>query len=78
MTTKVYDCAVKTGEYEKDGQTKGRYQNVGSIFKGEDGTYYMLLDRTFNPAGLPNPKGSSAAMIGLYPPKPKGEEMGAQ
>ncbi len=78
MTTKVYDAAVKTGEYTNDqGEVKGRYQNVGSIFKGDDGGYYMLLDRTFNPAGLPNPKGSTAAMIGLYAPKPKGEEMGA-
>ena len=45
MATKVYDIAVKTGEYQKDGQTKGRYKNIGVVMKGDDGSF-IILDRT--------------------------------
>lgn len=51
-TKRVYDIAVKVGEYEKDGETKGRYENVGVVLDSGDGMY-ALLKRTFNPAGVP-------------------------
>jgi len=50
-TTRVYDVAVKVGSYEKDGETKGRYENVGVVLEGENGMF-MLMKRTFNPAGV--------------------------
>ena len=47
MAKKLYDLAVKIGEYEKDGGTKGRYKNIGAVFEGNDGKgAYMLLDST--------------------------------
>jgi hypothetical protein len=50
---KIKDIAVKTGEYQdRDGQTKGRYLNVGALMKNEDGSVFILLQRTFNPAGI--------------------------
>lgn len=49
---KIKDIAVKTGEYERDGQTKGRYQNVGALMKNDDGSVFILLSRWFNPAGI--------------------------
>lgn len=50
---KVKDIAVKTGEYQdREGQTKGRYQNVGALMKNEDGSVFILLQRWFNPAGI--------------------------
>jgi hypothetical protein len=27
--TKTHDLAVKVGEYQKGGETKGRYENIG-------------------------------------------------
>lgn len=51
MAKIVYDLAVKTGEYEKDGQTKGRYKNVGALWKNDNG-HFITLDKTFNPAGV--------------------------
>lgn len=54
---KKYDLAVKTGTYQKDGQEKGRYQNVGAVMEGEKGMF-ILLDKTFNPAGIQDGKGS--------------------
>ena len=29
MATKKYDVVVKVGSYEKDGETKGKYLNIG-------------------------------------------------
>ena len=33
---------VKTGEYQKDGQTKGRYTEVGVIMSNDKGEYALL------------------------------------
>lgn len=52
---KIKDVAVKVGEYEdrQSGQKKNRYENVGSVFKSDDGSTFMLMKRTFSPAGVP-------------------------
>lgn len=42
---------VKTGEYQKDGQTKGRYTEVGVIMSNDNGEY-ALLDPAVNLAGV--------------------------
>lgn len=42
---------AKTGEYQKDGQTKGRYTDLGVILSNNNGDY-MLLDPTINLAGV--------------------------
>jgi len=63
---KVKDLAVKTGTYQKDGQTKNRYMNVGIVMRGDDGNEFILLERTFNPAGVPNPDGKSTVLISMF------------
>lgn len=68
MAQKIYDAAVKVGEYQKDGETKGRYLNVGAVLKGENGPY-LLLDRTFNPAGVANPEARGNVIVSLFQPK---------
>jgi hypothetical protein len=46
--------SVKCGEYQnQNGDTKGRWRNVGTLMQGDDGGYFILLDKTFNPAGVP-------------------------
>ena len=62
---KMYDLAVKTGEYQKDGKTKNRYQNIGSIMEN-DNDQFMILDRTFNPAGVPNPDNKSSVIVSMF------------
>ena len=42
---------AKVGEYEKDGQTKCRYVNLGVILSNDKGEY-ALLDPTVNLAGV--------------------------
>ena len=41
----IKKAVVKTGEYTaNDGTTKGRYTNVGKLFKREDGSVCLKLD----------------------------------
>lgn len=63
---KKYNLAVKTGEYQKDGQTKGRYQNVGAIMESEKGQF-ILLEKTFNPAGIQD--GKNSVLIHMFEEK---------
>lgn len=64
---KIRDIAVKTGEYtDRSGQTKGRWQNVGSLMKGDDGNEFIILNRWFNPAGIPNPDGRDSVLLSCF------------
>lgn len=64
---KRYDVLVKTGEYESNGQKKARYENVGVMLE-KDGKPYILLKRTFNPAGVGD--GSrDTVLLSLFEPK---------
>lgn len=50
-TTKIGDLAIKVGEYEKDGQKKGEYENVGALMQGDDGNEFVLLNNSaLNPS----------------------------
>lgn len=68
---KLYDLAVKTGTYEKDGETKNRYENVGSVMEKDDGGRFIFLNRTFNPAGAPNPDNRSNVILSMFSVKDK-------
>ena len=51
MAEKLYNLKVKNGTYMKDGEEKQNYLAVGVVLKGDYGPY-MILDKTFNPAGI--------------------------
>lgn len=69
MAAKKYDIAVKTGEYtNQQGETKGRYQNVGAVIQGDNGPY-IIMERWFNPAGISNPDGRSSVILSLFEPR---------
>lgn len=71
---KKYDLVVKVGEYtDGQGQTKGRFKNVGVMMEGQNGPY-ILLDRTFNPAGVGGNDGRESIIVSLYEPKPDGQQ----
>ena len=65
---KKYDIVAKVGTYTVNGETKGRFMNVGVMME-KDGRPYILLNRTFNPAGLPNPDNKDNILLSLYEPK---------
>ena len=71
---KKYDLVVKVGEYtDGQGQTKGRFKNVGVMMEGQNGPY-ILLDRTFNPAGVGGNDGRESIIVSLYEPKQDGNQ----
>jgi len=64
---KTSDLAVKVGSYtDNQGNEKGRYINVGLIMKDENGKSMILLNRTFNPAGVPNPEGKDTVILSKF------------
>jgi len=63
MSKKVYDLAVKIGEKN--------WLNVGAVLEKEDGGRFIILERTFNPAGVPNPDNKSSLIISMFEPKSK-------
>ena len=66
---KKYDLVVKVGEYtDQSGQTKGRFKNVGVMMEGQNGPY-ILLDRTFNPAGVGGNDGRESIILSMYEPR---------
>lgn len=70
MATKLYDLAVKTGEYrDQQGNMKGRWQNVGAVMKGDDGGAFIMLAAWFNPAGIPRKDGSESVLISCFKPE---------
>jgi hypothetical protein len=66
--SKKYDLAVKVGSYtDNNGATKNRYKNIGALMTGNDGGEYILLEKTFNPAGVASDRES--IMVSLFKPK---------
>lgn len=69
MAHKLYDVTVKTGEYtDGQGNTKGRYENIGVMMQGDNGPY-LMLKRTFNPAGVPDADNRDTVLCSLFEPK---------
>ena len=51
---KVKFLRVKIGSYkDKMSNEKSLYQTIGKLFIKDDGKINLLLDPTFNPAGVP-------------------------
>lgn len=70
--TKTHDLKVKVGDWtDKTGAKKGRWVTVGRVMTGEDGSEFWLLDKTFNPAGVPdlNGKGGDSVLISKFEPR---------
>lgn len=70
--TKTHDLKVKVGEYtDKNGAKKGRWVTVGRVMTVDDGSEFWLLDKTFNPAGVPdlNGKGADSVLISKFAPR---------
>lgn len=73
MAKKKYDLCVKVGSYEVEGKSKNRYLNIGAILEGENGTY-MLLNKTFNPAGVVDERSGASIIVSMFEPKENNKE----
>lgn len=70
MMNKLYDLAVKTGEYQtRSGETKSQWLNIGAVMQNDKQESFILLNRSFNPAGVPVKDNSSQIIVSLFKPK---------
>ena len=72
---KKYDLCVKTGSYpdpNDPSKMKGKYLNVGVVLENDNGPY-MLLNKSFNPAGIVDDPTKESVIISMFsdsaPPK---------
>jgi len=64
MARKIKNLSVKTREYkDKDGNDKANWQNIGVIMENDKGKQFMLLDKWFNPAGIPDTRNPNSTSI---------------
>ena len=77
MAKALKDLAVKTGEYQKNGETKGRWMNVGKLMASDDGGQFVILNRAFNPAGIPNPEDRDTLLISCFDVKDWSDSKGS-
>lgn len=76
--SKVKDLAVGVRKYTKDGEEKTEWANVGEILDDGNGKRIILLNRHFNPAGIPFQEGKSKIAISEFDPREKEDRAPAQ
>lgn len=75
MPKKLRDLAVRTGSYtDRQGNEKGRWQNVGALMRGDDGGEFVILHRWFNPAGVPNPDNRDSVLVSAFKPQDRQDQ----
>jgi len=71
---KIRDLLVKVGSYtdRNTGQEKARWENVGALMVNDDNgekSYFIMLKKTFNPAGVPSQEGRESILISAFVPQ---------
>jgi hypothetical protein len=72
MTKKTHDLCVKTGSYESNGETKGRWMNVGALMEDNEGRPFLMLNACFNPAGIQREEGRESILVSCFEPQQDG------
>jgi hypothetical protein len=73
--SKKYDIVAKVGTYKtKQGEDKAIWRTVGAVVEGDKGPF-IVIDRAFNPAALPDAKGDGKAYLSLFVPEAKGTKI---
>jgi hypothetical protein len=66
MTKKLYTLSVKVREVTlPNGEVKKKYLPIGMMLEGVRGPY-IILDRTFNPAGVQNPDNKTGVVVSMF------------
>lgn len=68
----VKKLVVKTGSYERNGKTVGRYETVGHIHEGEHGEY-ITIKASVNFAAFPRKEGDDRVSVNLFDPDDKSD-----
>lgn len=76
-TKKIKNLSVAVGKYtDSNGNEKTNWLNIGGIFQKDDGGKFMIMNRTFNPAGVPNPENRETFIVSMF--DVKGDETSEQ
>jgi len=69
---KTKDICVVIGKYtDREGKEKNRYQTVGVEMETDQGGRFILLERSFNPAGcLYDASKGNTILLSMFDPKP--------
>lgn len=74
MAKRTHTLRVKNGEYQTSEGMKTRWVTVGSIIENDKGPM-ILLDRTFNPAGVTSSDDRDSIIVSAFKvdeePKPR-------
>jgi hypothetical protein len=72
MAKKIKNLCVATGKWTgSDGVEHTNWKTIGSIIQKDDNGKFMLLDRTFNPAGIPNHENKDTIIVSMFDVKEK-------
>lgn len=74
MSKKTHDLVVKSGTYQKDGETKSRYKNIGMILTKDDGGEIILIDPLINFAAVPREEGRDYVVVSKFEVKEKSND----
>lgn len=71
---KIRDLLVKVGSYtdRNTGQEKSRWKNVGALMQNDENgeiSFFIMLDKTFNPAGVPDKDNRESILISAFVPQ---------
>ena len=67
---KKYDLCVAKRKYtDSQGNQKSEWLNIGVVLEKE-GKQFIIMDRTFNPAGMPQ-DGKDGIIVSMFEPKMK-------
>ena len=66
----IKELAVVKSTYEKNGETKKVWMNIGQVHEHE-GREYITLDPTVNLAALPRKQGDDRLFVSMFEPKQK-------
>lgn len=73
-TKKIKNLSVALSKYtDHSGNEKTNWLNIGAIFQKDDGGKFMIINRTFNPAGVPNPDNKDSLIVGMFDVKSENE-----
>lgn len=74
MNKKRYTLSVKVKEHTlPNGEVKKKYLPIGMMLEGERGPY-IILDRTFNPAGVQNPDNRTGIIVSMFEEQGDGDD----
>lgn len=67
MSKKIKNLCVATSKYtNREGNEKTNWLNIGAIIQKDDGGKFMIMNRTFNPAGVPNPDNKDIFIVSMF------------